>query len=58
MNIVTLCYNCKKIDIVTLETKQCSCSGELKYLKCFNNKKEAENYAKYLRGEFKFVNQT
>jgi len=55
--IVTKCYNCGKLDI-TKSNKKCSCLGELKFIKTFNNKKEAENYIKYLKGEFKFSNQT
>ncbi len=58
--IVAKCYNCGKLNAIdeTEINKKCSCSGELKFIKAFNNKEEAENYIKYLKGEFKFLNQT
>lgn len=57
--IVFLCYECSKIDYTLLGIRHCSeCAGEIKYLKVFNSKEEASNYAKFLRGEFRFVNQT
>jgi len=57
--VVFLCFKCSKIDYNLLGIRYCSeCAGEIKYLKLFNIKEEADNYAEFLRRKFKFSNQT